>query len=131
MIVVLIAALVNGLTAPLAHGHVLVGPPAHGVPSDDTVQTLIDTELEQADECKGAHEDSQATPDHGDRSHGKAPGKMQLICSGGGSCCAAVAIPDLPVMVNTGRIGTFVGLPLSLVGLTPPVGERPPLLLHV
>jgi hypothetical protein len=129
-VLVLVAALINGLTAPLAHGHVLMGPPAHGAPVD--VAWPSHSELDQAaDDCEASHEDAQASHDPGDRSHGQVPGKMQLMCSGGSSCCAAVAMADLPVMVNAGRIGTFVGLPLSLIGLTPPVGERPPLLLHV
>lgn len=131
---VLVAALTNGLTGPLAHGHLLMGTPGqheNGQHEMGMPQGAAAAEPEHAEDCDGTEEGSQASYQSGDHSHGKASGAVPLVCGAGGSCCASVAIAEVSFAVASIPIGQPVTLPSPLIGLAPPVGERPPLSLHV
>ncbi len=116
---VLLSALANGLLGPMAHGHALP------VPATEIAAPIATAEDAVHEDCAG-HEDSQVPSHPGGHSHGKAPGKAALVCSGATACCAALAVIDLPLVVRHERV-ELVSAPRQLfVGLTPQVGERPP-----
>jgi hypothetical protein len=113
----LIAALTNGVFGPLAHGHALAG--ATTVPDS---QIAASTHAEHA----GCHEQDTDDPAQPGHPLGKHPGNSGLLCSGSTACCAAIAALDLPLVERGDRVEPAIPLRPVLVGLTPPVGERPP-----
>jgi len=116
----LAAALTNGLFGPLTHGHALAGTPT----APDS-QIAANTHAEHA----GCHEQDANADDPAHPGHppgGKHPGNSGLLCSGSAACCAAIAVLDLPLVERRDRVEPAIALRPALVGLTPPVGERPP-----
>jgi hypothetical protein len=116
-LLLLLASIVNGVFGPLAHGHIL--PPAGATEVAVTLEPAPGTEQHAG--CAG-HEDSQGPAGHGPA----APGKNALMCSGATACCAAMAVVELPMVINRERVEPIVVPRPVLAGLTPPVGERPP-----
>ena len=110
-ILLLVAALTNGLLGPLVHGHAITDA---GIATEKTVAHA------QHAGCHDA-EPGDETPNAADHS-----GKAGLLCSGSFACCAAVAVLDLILVESRDRVAPTVSLRPALVGLTPPVGERPP-----
>lgn len=119
-VLVLLAAVVNGLLGPMAHGHASANPGAQDV---EITAVSANGEAAHAD-CAG-HEDSQTPAQPGGHSHGK-PGKAAMVCSGATACCAALTATELPSVVVHDRAQHIVSPRLFFIGLTPPVGERPP-----
>ena len=118
---VLLAAVVNGLLGPMAHGHAMPIPAAQEL---EVAAVAAVDEAVHAD-CAG-HEEDQAPTHPGGHSHGKMHGKAALVCSGATACCAALATIELPSVVSHDRVQHIVSPRLFFAGLTPPVGERPP-----
>lgn len=116
-ILLLVAALTNGLLGPLVHGHAITDTWPAGHAGIATEQTAAHA---QHAGCHDA-EPGDETPNAAGHS-----GKAGLLCSGSFACCAAVAVLDLVVIENRDRVAPTVSLRPALVGLTPPVGERPP-----
>lgn len=122
----ILAALVNGLAGPWAHAHAMPGLPGHGEPA--AAQLAAGDPAEHMD-CHGS-ECAPAPAHHpDDRSHGTAPDG--IMCSGALSCCGAVVLYELQLVMPDRRVEASSSLPPSRHGLTPPVGERPPLQPHV
>lgn len=124
----LLGALANGLAGPWAHGHAADGVPG---PVQEMASQAVQIAADEAEhlDCNAAEHESAQLPQHpGGHSHGKAA--SDGICSGALSCCGAVAAYGLPDVAADGRTAARAVLPPTLCGMTPPVGERPPLLLH-
>ncbi len=122
-VLILLAAVTNGLLGPMAHGHALAIPVAQEL--EIAATAVAAGEAVHAD-CAG-HEDSSQAPSHpGGHSHGKAPGKAALVCSGATACCAALAVIEMLSVAVHERVQHIASPRLFFAGLTPPVGERPP-----
>lgn len=126
----ILAALINGLAGPWAHGHAFAGVPASTQEAPLQAAQLTVGDQAQHTDCDAAeHEAAQQPHQPGGHPHGKASG--DAICSGALTCCGAIVLYDLPIVTTDRQFEAWAMLPLSLNGLTPPVGERPPLSPHV
>jgi hypothetical protein len=117
-VLLLLAALTNGLFGPMAHGHMTAGT-AQGH------ERLADVPTG----ANASHTDCHAEePNDDDPGHSgvKHPGNAGMLCSGSAACCAAVAVLELPTVHHRERVAPRDYLRPALAGLSPPVGERPP-----
>ncbi len=125
-IFVLLTALANGLTAPLVHAHGPGSGPTREMP--EAVSIAVAAVHDHAVECDGAAGDGEAVSHHqpGDHPHGKASDQGHAVCGSGSACCASIVLVNFPVVTGATPLGHWTSLPLLLIGLSPPVGERPP-----
>jgi hypothetical protein len=123
----IIAALTNGLAGPWAHGHALVATSGTDEPVQTAATAMTDHAMHAG--CTAASDDATPPSPHGKHSNGKGAG--DALCSGALTCCGAIVLAELPVVMADRRVEGWASLPPAPAGLTPPVGERPPLLLYV
>jgi len=118
-LLLLIAAMTNGLLGPLAHGHAMAG--AVSAP-DAAVEVQGKPDVHAG--CQATESEDAGRP--AGHSGTELPGSLGLLCSGASACCAALATLDLPIGEDRERIEPVESLRPVLAGLSPPVGERPP-----
>jgi hypothetical protein len=124
VLLLLIAALTNGLFGPLAHGHAVADAGGRDAPQIAAAADPNGEALHAA--CHGTEPADEDASPGGGHAGGKHPAKSGLLCSGSAACCAAVAVVELPIVEQRERVAPGFSLRPVLIGLTPPVGERPP-----
>jgi hypothetical protein len=117
-VLLLVAALTNGLFGPMAHGHMVAGA-AQG--DEQRASASVDASMSHGS-CHAEEPDDEGTAPPG----AKHPGNSGMLCSGSSACCAAVAVLELPTIHYRERVTPRDSLRPVLAGLSPPVGERPP-----
>lgn len=124
VLLLLAAALTNGLFGPLAHGHAKAALLESGDPQIAAAAEPNSEALHTS--CHAAEPDGETAPHPRDHDGGKHPENSGLLCGGSAACCAAVAVVELPIIEHRDRVAPGFSARLVLIGLTPSVGERPP-----
>lgn len=123
----IVAALANGLAGPWAHGHALAATAGAEEPTQTAAAVLTDHAVHAG--CAAESDDATQPLPHGQHSNHKGAG--DVMCSGALTCCGAIVLVEFPVVMGDRGIETWASLPPTPTGLTPPVGERPPLPFYV